>query len=155
MKAQRHKNKGGRNVIQGRGVMPGRADGFALVSARPFMFAHGVDPGTGKIIDVRSDLLDETMKGKVLVFAFGKGSTTGSAWLLETIRQANGPAAIVNIETEPIIVTALILANRLYDVEIPLVDRIDVQAMQLLETDTLLRVDGDAGTITLLGGHSL
>lgn len=78
-------------TIKGRGVTPGCGEGLALVSRQPFMFAHGVDPKTGNVIDVRSDLFGKNIRNKVLVFPNGKGSTTGSAWLLETIRQGNGP----------------------------------------------------------------
>jgi len=68
-----------RDVMKGRGVAPGRAEGEAVVSRRPFMFAHGIDPGTGDVTDVRSDIAGRNLKGKVLVFPSGKGSTTGSA----------------------------------------------------------------------------
>lgn len=78
-------------VVKARGVTPGRATGLMLLSGRPFMFAHGVEPSTGKVTDIRSDILGKNVKGKVLVFPTGKGSTTGSAWLLEAIRQGNGP----------------------------------------------------------------
>jgi predicted aconitase with swiveling domain len=135
--------------IRGRGVRPGVAAGPPLVSARPFMFAHGVDPATGRVIDVRSDLFGQSIVGTVLVFPSGKGSTTGSAWLLETIRQGNGPVAIVNQETEPIIATALIMARLLYGVSIPLVDRLERDITPLLFTSTVVIVDGEKATVSI------
>jgi uncharacterized protein len=113
------------------------------------MFAHGVEPSTGIVIDVRSDILGRSMKGKVLCFPSGKGSTTGSAWLLETIRRGNGPAAIINAETEPIIATGLILAGLLYGITIPLVDRPDADITTLVEDGIVIDVDGSTGGVVI------
>jgi uncharacterized protein len=135
--------------LKGRGVVPGKASGEVLVSRRPFMFAHGVEPTSGVVIDVRSDILGKNMKGKVLCFPTGKGSTTGSAWLLETIRRGNGPAAIINRETEPIIATGLILAQLLYGIAIPLVDRPDTDIAALVEDGTIIDVDGATGEVVI------
>ncbi|MCX5815007.1 MAG: DUF126 domain-containing protein [Proteobacteria bacterium] len=134
-------------VIKGRGVTPGYGEGRALVSHSPFMFAHGVEPKTGNVIDIRSDMLRENIKGRVLVFPYGKGSTTGSAWFLETIRQGNGPAAIINLETEPIIATALIMARLLYGITIPLVDRLEKDFSSLVTNNTMIYVNGTTGEI--------
>jgi uncharacterized protein len=136
-------------LLKGRGVVPGRAAGAALPSRRPFMFAHGVEPFTGVVIDVRSDILGKNIKGKVLCFPSGKGSTTGSAWLLETIRLGNGPAAVINAETEPIIATGLILGQLLYGVTIPLVDRLGRQMADLINDGTFVEVDGSTGKVVI------
>lgn len=136
-------------VVKARGVTPGRATGLMLLSGRPFMFAHGVEPSTAKVTDIRSDILGKNVKGKVLVFPTGKGSTTGSAWLLEAIRQGNGPVAIINAETEPIVATALIMARLLYGVTIPLVDRPEEGFPGLFSTGRLVTVDGDNGLVSL------
>ena len=139
-----------RTLIRARGVRPGVATGPALVSGRPFMFAHGVDPATGRVIDVRSDLFGQSIVGRVLIFPTGKGSTTGSAWLLETIRQGNGPLAIVNQETEPIIATALVMARLLYGLTIPLVDRLERDITSLLSTGSVVTVDGNMATVSIV-----
>ena len=49
-------------VIRGRGVTPGFGEGPALISKRPFMFPHGVEPKTGDVVDVRSDLLGKNIR---------------------------------------------------------------------------------------------
>jgi uncharacterized protein len=134
-------------IIRGRGVTPGEAHGRALISRAPFMFAHGVEPKTGEVIDIRSDVVGENVKGRVLIFPHGKGSTTGSAWFLETIRQGNGPAAVINVETEPIIATALFIARLLYGVTIPLVDRLDQNISDLLTNESLIHVNGTTGEV--------
>ncbi len=137
-------------TIKGRSVIPGSGEGPALVSRQPFMFAHGVDPKTGDVFDVRSDLFGKNIRNRVLVFPYGKGSTTGSAWLLETIRQGNGPAAIINRETEPIIASAIFMASILYGINIPLVDRLKKDITDIATENTVVRVDGKRGIVELL-----
>jgi predicted aconitase with swiveling domain len=137
-------------TIKGRGVISGSGEGRALISRQPFMFAHGVDPKTGNIIDVRSDLFGKNIRNKVLIFPYGKGSTTGSAWLLETIRQGNGPAAVINLETEPIIASAIVMARILYGITIPLVDRLKEDITDIATEKTVVRVNGKNGVIDLL-----
>ena len=139
-----------REIVKGRGVTPGYGEGRAIISKKPFMFAHGVEPRTGEIIDVRSDLLGENIKGKVLIFPFGKGSTTGSAWLLETIRQGNGPSAVINVETESIIASAIVMARLLYGITIPLVDRLKGNISEMVTKDTFIQVNGNTGEIRIL-----
>ena len=143
-----------REIVKGRGVTPGYGEGKVLISKKPFMFAHGVEPRTGEIIDIRSDLLGENIKGKVLIFPFGKGSTTGSAWFLETIRQGNGPSAVINIETESIIASAIVMARLLYGIAIPLVDRLEKDISEMVTKDTIIQVNGDTGEIRMVPGFS-
>ena len=141
---------GMRIVLKGRGVAPGRAEGVAAVSRRPFMFAHGIDPKTGEVVDVRSDITGQDISGKVLVFPGGKGSTTGSAWLLEAARLGNAPAAVVTGEAEPVIATAVVLARLVYGVSIPLVDRLQQAPLDSVPEGARVRVDGGTGEITVL-----
>ena len=139
----------GIETIKGRGVITGTGEGPALISQQSFMFAHGVDPKTGDIIDVRSDLFGENIRGKVLVFPYGKGSTTGSAWFLETIRLGNGPVAVINWETEPIIASALLIARILYGSSIPLVDRLEKSINRIIGEEQIVRVEGGKGLVTI------
>jgi len=136
-------------LIQGRGVTRGVGEGKAIVINGPFTFAHGVEPSTGVIIDLQCGRAGENVKGKVMLFPYGRGSTTGSAWLLETVRQGNGPSAIINVETEPILATGIIMARLLYNVSIPLVDRLEEDMKAILEDDTVIQVNGDTGQVTL------
>lgn len=132
-------------------VAKGFGRGPALVSRRAFMFAHGVEPHSGEVIDIQSDILGQSIKGKVLVFPFGKGSTTGSAWFLESLRNGNGPVAVINQETEPIIATVLVIGKLLYGVEIPLLDRLEHHFVEQVADGALLKVDGVAGEVRVLG----
>ena len=137
-------------VVRGRGVAPGLSEGPALISKRPFMFPHGVEPKTGDVVDVRSDLLGKNIRGKVLMFPFGKGSTTGSSWFLEAVRQGNGPSAIINGETEVVIATGVAIARLLYGVAIPLVDRLEEEIADRVKEGTIIQVNGDKGEVTII-----
>ena len=108
-------------VIEGRGLISGRVSGAALRSAKAFTFAHGVDPSTGAVTDVRSDIRGENVKGKVLFYPFGKGSTTASSWFLEAVRLGNFPAAIVTEGIDLSAVIGSVMARVIYGIEIPVV----------------------------------
>jgi len=138
-----------KKLVKGRGVTPGYAEGRALMSKQSFMFAHGVDPRTGDIIDIHSDISGENIKGKIFIFPCGKGSTTGSAWFLETVRRGNGPSAVINLEAEPIIVTAIVMAWLLYGITIPLVDRLEKDITDMVINDAIIEVNADAGEVKI------
>lgn len=102
-----------------RTLVDGNAEGPAVVSTRAFTFAHGVDPSTGRVTDVHSDIVGESVKGKVLIYPYGKGSTTASAWFLETVRAGNGPVAVVTGAVDLAAVIGSVLAGLLYGKKIP------------------------------------
>ncbi|MBU4340932.1 MAG: DUF126 domain-containing protein, partial [Euryarchaeota archaeon] len=59
-------------------VSRGNAQGEALVTSQPISFLGSVDPKTGVVIEKGHELAGKSIKGKVLVFPSGKGSTVGS-----------------------------------------------------------------------------
>ncbi len=108
-------------VLTGRPVVPGSAEGEALVSAEPISFWGALDPRTGEIIDRRSGLAGRCVTGRVFVFPGGKGSSTGSAVLLESIRAGTAPAGIINLRTDPMAALGAIVADELYGRSLPIV----------------------------------
>ena len=143
-------------ILKGRGVTKGVAEGEALVTKSFFGFTHGVNPKTGEISDERHEWRGLNMRGKVLVFPFGKSSSSGGLWILETVRCGNAPAAIVNVEAEPIIGTGCLLAGMLYGKAIPLVDRLNQNPCDVILTGDIIRVDSEKGIVQILkrSGHS-
>ena len=111
----------GRRVLPGRPVVPGSARGEAVVSARPISLWGGLDAKTGEVIDRRHDCSGRFVTGKVFVFPWGKGSSTGSAILLESVRLGKAPAAIINCATDPIAALGSIIADELYSKPVPIV----------------------------------
>ena len=62
----------------GRKIYKGIIEGEAIVTKDGISFYGGVDPDTGKVVEVGHELEDQSVTGKVLVFPTGKGSTVGS-----------------------------------------------------------------------------
>ena len=136
-----------RIVLKGRGILPGVAEGRALVSDEQIVWSHGVEPWRGVIDDSKVKLNGQSIKGKVFVYPYGKGSTSSSTWILETIRCGNAPAAIINRETELIITTGFLYGQLLYGAAIPVVDHLDQDPLAVIASGDLVRVDGAAGLV--------
>ena len=91
-----------------------------MVTTQPISFYGGIDPGTGKVIERDHELAGESVKGRVLVFPHGKGSTVGSYILYRLSKEGLAPSAIVNAECEPIVAVGAIISG------VPCVDKIDI-----------------------------
>jgi hypothetical protein len=105
--------------LKGRLISKGKAEGEALVTYQPISFYGGVDPNTGVVIEKGHELQGQSMKGKILVFPTGKGSTVGSYTLYRMKKNGTAPAGIINKECETVVAVGAIIS------EIPCVDKID------------------------------
>ena len=139
-------------VMKGRAIVAGRATGEALVSRQPISLWGGLDPRTGEIIDRRHDCSGRIAAGRVFVFPRGKGSSTGSAILLESIRAGTAPAAIINSQVDPIVALGAIVADEMYHRSVPIVvlSEQDFQAIRdgdrvAVEPDGTVRVEPGGG----------
>jgi len=74
------------------------------------------------------------IKGKILVFPNGKGSTVGSYTLYRLKRNGVAPAGMVNKECETVVAVGAIIS------EIPCVDKIDISK---IKTGDNVRVEND------------
>jgi predicted aconitase with swiveling domain len=104
-----------------RALVHGEGRGAALVLGEPLSFWGGVDPTTGRIVDVRHPRLGANVAGRILVMPSGRGSSSSSSVLAEAIRAGTAPAAIVIAEIDPILALGAIVARELYGVAIPIV----------------------------------
>jgi hypothetical protein len=128
-------------TLKGRKVVAGIGSGEALVSCQPISFLGGIDPKTGEIIEKNHNLFGKNVKGRVLVFPGGKGSTVGSYVIYALKKYGTGPVAMINVLTEPIIATGCVLA------EIPLVDRLDHDPTSMIETGDYVTVNATNGIV--------
>jgi predicted aconitase with swiveling domain len=131
-------------TFKARTIKAGRAEGPALVSPAPIGFLGGVDPDTGVVLEPGHPLQGRSIRGSVLVFPTGKGSTVGSYTILRLAKSGAGPVAIVNAESEAIVAVGAIIGD------IPMVDRVDIAAIR--EGDWVV-VDGDTVTVTPRGSE--
>lgn len=136
-------------ILKGRGLTSGVVEGEALVSKESLVWSHGVIPKTGQINDVRVKVNGEIVKDKILVYPYGKGSTSTATWMLETTRYGNAPKAIINRVTELIILTGSVLSEVIYDVKIPIVDGLEENPDEIIESGDWVKVDGDKGIIEI------
>ena len=138
-----------KTVIKGRGITIGVAEGEAMVTDESFGFASSLEPSSGLILDKSHEWLGQNAKGKVLVFPYGKGSTSGGVFILEAVRQGNAPAAVINLETDPIVASGFIIASILYGKEIPVIDRPKKNPFKLIKAGDKVKVDANKGTIEI------
>ncbi len=131
--------------LLGRGLVAGDASGGALLSLKAFTFAHGVDPATGTVTDVRSDIRGANVKGKVLFYPFGKGSTTASSWFLEAVRLGNSPSAIVTEGVDLSAVIGSVMARVVYGREIPVVSGVSRADYSKISSGATVRVSSSKG----------
>ena len=129
-------------MIECRNIAKGKGKGELIVSSEPISFLGGVDPKTGVIIDPTHELKGECIKDKVLFIPGGKGSTVGSYVIFQMMKNNTAPNAIICLNAEPIIATGAIMSD------IPMVDS-PTQTKELTN-GTLVKVDGDNGTIEIL-----
>ena len=128
-------------ILHGRRVMGGYAEGEALVSVEPVSFYGGVNPLTGCITEPGHCCCGENVSGKVFVFPTGKGSTVGSYVIYRMKKLGTAPAAIINVETEAILATGCVISD------IPLVDKLDRNPVEVISTGMKVVVRGDEGII--------
>ena len=134
--------------LRGRGLISGSAEGLALLSLKAFTFAHGVDPSTGVVTDVRSDIRGSNVRGRVLFYPFGKGSTTASAWFLETVRLGNSPSALVTEGVDLSAVIGSVMAREVYGRGVPVISGVPRSSYSRIAAGAKVVVEGGKGVVT-------
>ena len=127
--------------LKGRKIYKGTVKAEALVTKDGISFYGGVDPDTGKVVEVGHELEGQSVSGKVLVFPTGKGSTVGSYTMYRMMKNNTAPVAIVNEQIDTIIAVGCIIS------EIPCVDKIDISK---IKTGQKLIINGSEGTIEIM-----
>ncbi len=100
-------------------LVPGVATGPILKLDEPLSFWGGLDPATGTIIDRWHPQAGANVAGAILMMPAGRGSSSGSATLAEALRLGNGPAAILMLERDAIVVVGAMIAAELYGLACP------------------------------------
>jgi len=124
--------------LKGRLISKGKGEGEALVTSQPISFYGGVDPNTGVVIEKGHELQGQSVKGKILVFPTGKGSTVGSYTLYRMKKNGTAPAGMINKECETVVAVGAIIS------EIPCVDKVDISK---IKTGDKVHIENDTITI--------
>jgi hypothetical protein len=125
-------------------VSRGSARGEALVTSQPISFLGSVDPMTGVVVEKGHELEGKSVKGKVLVFPGGKGSTVGSYVIYQLKKNNAAPCAMINVKAEPIVAVGAIISG------IPLVDRLEKDGVSNIKTGDNILVDALNGSVEIL-----
>lgn len=100
-------------------LVPGEASGPVLKLDEPLSFWGGLDSATGTIIDRSHPQAGASVAGAMLMMPAGRGSSSGSATLAEALRLGNGPAAILMLERDAIVLVGAMAAAELYGLVCP------------------------------------
>jgi uncharacterized protein len=111
-------------ILKGRVIRYGNVKGEAIVSSQPIGFFGNVNPDTGVVVEKGHPLEGKSIKGKILVFPTGKGSTVGSYTMYRLKKNGVAPLAIINEECEPIVAVGAIISD------IPCVDKISIKEIK-------------------------
>jgi hypothetical protein len=106
--------------MSGRLIAPGRARGAALVLDEPLSLWGGLDPATGRVIELRHPQHGALITGRVLVLPAARGSSSSASVLAEAVRAGTAPAAIVLGEPDLILALGAAVAEELYGVQVPI-----------------------------------
>jgi predicted aconitase with swiveling domain len=132
-----------RLVIHGRKVVGGVAEGEALVTDETISGWGGIDSTSGTVIESRHALRGVSFAGKVLVFPGAKGSSGwSSAFHMARLRGTAPRAMVFTAMTTKIALGAVVM-------RIPTVTDCDMDPLAHICTGDWVRVDGDAGTISI------
>jgi uncharacterized protein len=121
-------------------LVPGAASGPILRLDEPLSFWGGLDSATGTIIDRLHPQRGACVAGRILMMPTGRGSSSGSATLVEALRLGKGPATILMLERDAIVVVGAMVAAELYGLTCP-VALVDGQDWEALAAATRLSVD--------------
>lgn len=95
------------------------AEGPVLAAPEPLSFWGGVDPATGRVIDVHHPLHGRCLTGAILMMPSSRGSCSGSGVLLDLALSGRAPAALVFSEPEDVVTLGALVAAEMFGKALP------------------------------------
>jgi predicted aconitase/predicted aconitase with swiveling domain len=124
-------------------VALGEAVGPVVVLAEPLSFWGGVDPASGKVIDVHHPSHGVSLAGVVVLMPTSRGSCSGSGVLLELALSDKNPAALVFAGPEDTLTLGAIVASEMFGRHIPVI-RLPEEAFATLSSAREATITPDA-----------
>ena len=135
-------------ILKGHKGIGGTAEGEALVSKNALSFIFDVGgiwdtPMSAKVTNKieMPDWYGKDLADKVLVFPTGRGGIFSTAMLMGLAKKGLGPKAMINIRTHPVFAYASIVLN------LPTVDELDKNPLEMIETGDWVKVDAEKGIV--------
>ena len=128
-------------TLRGRCVVPGVAEGEALVTREHISGWGGIDSRTGTIVETRHELRGQSFAGKVLVFPGAKGSSGWSNAFHLTRVLGVAPAALLFNEMTTKVALGAVVTRA------PAMTDFDQDPLQCIETGDWVRVDASGGVV--------
>ena len=132
-------------TFKARTIVPGKASGPALITRERLSFHGFIDPEKGIFSSPTTELKGSSFVGRVLIFSYGKGASSGPRVLDTACRLGNIPAAIVNLEVEPIMVQGCVFQG------IPFVQVADSSIFDEIKNGDMVTVDADNQVVKIRG----
>lgn len=135
--------KSSETVLKCHKIIGGCGEGEALVSHEPICF-YLTDPKTGVVREKGHELAGKNLAGKVLVFPSGKASSVVQIDGLFKLASHNvAPKAMIVKDVETVLVVSAFM------VKVPLVDRLERDPFEAIQTGDFVKVDAEKGTVTI------
>jgi predicted aconitase with swiveling domain len=130
-------------VLHGRPVVPGTAEGEALVSHEPISGWGGIDPASGTIIEPRHELFGQCFTGKILVFPSAKGSSGWSGFFQSTRLLGTAPIGMVFARLSTKSALGAVVTR------VPAVTGLDADPCRAISTGDRVRIDASRGLVEI------
>jgi uncharacterized protein len=138
-------------ILKGHKGIGGKAEGEALVCKEPINLMADAgncwtDPSDATFTSKPGtpSVVGKSFKDKVLVFPTGKGGIFSSNILMDMKAAGTTPKAIVNDRAHPVWAALCI------ELGFPLVDRLDKNPVEVIETGDWVKVDGVKGIVEVM-----
>lgn len=92
-------------------IVKGKAKGKIMKSNNPINFLGAVDKKTGIIRDNNHDMFQKSLKGSILVFPHGIGSSVGAYTIYSLKSNNSAPAAMICTKADLSVVSGCALAD--------------------------------------------
>ncbi|HZC40695.1 MAG TPA: DUF126 domain-containing protein [Streptosporangiaceae bacterium] len=130
-------------VLRGRPIVPGIAEGEALVSHEPISGWGGIDPARGTIIEPRHELSGQCFTGKILVFPSAKGSSGWSGFFQSTRLLGTAPIGMVFARLSTKSALGAVVTR------VPAVTGLDADPCRAISTGDWVRIDASRGVVEI------
>lgn len=125
-------------------ISPGVVEGEALISEEPVLF-YKTDSTTGIVTEKGHMLEGLSVRGKILIFPGGKGSSVVQAdGMYRLIRDGTAPKGLIVRTLDTVLVSSAII------MEMPMVDSIEHRFYETVENGDAIRLDANNGIVEIL-----